>query len=381
MVARVVQYDPSKDSEYRRQTNPNLRAQQGTGQKVQQQVVQTVPESQTAIDRAENILRNIQIPNISSLFGNLGGLGTSKGPSASDILASRKYEDELAKERRTIQAYQQLLGGTGYRAGADQLIGLIEAQSGKTRGNVEKAYEDALKNIAAGYGQAESLAKTGYRDLQTYLEQNPNNPYAGMRAQVGAAPDALEQILSAYGVSAEPVRAQVAAEQAAAQQGAAGFQNLLDVLGGAAAQADLSRLAEMQMGQRLAAETLTGQRATFQSQAERARADALAQIEAQLAQARLDAESAAIARRQQIEDAIAAAGGAIPETGATNPSRETSGETEEEKRRREALAALASAGMPPVAAQQIIEQNIGNPLVAGGIPDYMRVMAEQMARR
>lgn len=336
------------DSETRRQMDPNLRARMGTGQKVQQQVVGSVPESQTAIDRAEQILRNINIPSISSL--GLGGFGGgAKGPSASDSLALRKYEDELAKERRQIQAYQQLLGGTGYRAGADQLIGLIEAQSGTTKGNVEKAYEAALKNIAAGYGQAESLSEAGYKDLQRFLEQNPNNPYAGMRAQVGAAPDALEQILSAYGVSAEPVRAQVAAEQAAAQQGATGFQNLLDVLGGAASQADLSRLAEMQMAQRLASETLTGQRATFQSQAERARADALAQIEAQLAQARLDAEAAAIARRQQIEDAIVAAGGDV--SGGTKPKDEKpkgekpegAAETDEEKRRREALAQMLVA--------------------------------------
>jgi len=71
-------------------------------------------------------------------------------------------------------------------------------------------------------------------------------------------------------------------------------------------------LAEMMMAQNLAGETLGAQRATFRSQAEQAQANALAQIQAQLAQARLEQEGAAVSRRQKIEDAIAAAGGVVP---------------------------------------------------------------------
>jgi len=58
----------------------------------------------------------------------------------------------------------------------------------------------------------------------------------------------------------------------------------------------------------LAQTTLGQQRAGFESQASRAQADALAQIQAQLAQARLEQEAAAEERRQRIEDTIASAG-------------------------------------------------------------------------
>jgi len=232
--------------------------------------------------------------------------------SGTDSLASQKYADEQAKERRQLDAYQQMLSGGGYRAGADRLLGLIGQQGDVSRGNVEQGYRDALANIAAGFSDAERLTGEGYSALEQFLRQNPNNPYAGVQVSAGQAPDAMEQLLSAYGVSADPVRAQVAAEQAAAQQGAAGFQNLLNTLGASAQQSDASRLAEMMMARNVAQTSLGSQRAGLQSQAARAQADALAQIQAQLAQARLEQETAAEGRRQDIEDAIAAAGGRIP---------------------------------------------------------------------
>jgi hypothetical protein len=290
------------------------------------------------------------------------------GMSASDRLAQQKFDYEKQKDAaekaqsaRTLAAYQNMLSGGGYRSGIDDLLGVIEAQGKTTRGNVQKAYEDALAEIGAGYDTAQGLTTKGYGALEEFLRANPNNPYANVQVSAGTAPDAMEQLLSAYGVSAEPVRAQVAAEQAAAQQGAAGFQNLLSTLGGVAQQSDLSRLAEMEMARTLAGETLGTQRATYSSQAARGRADALAQIEAQLAQARLEQLMAANARRQQIEDVIVAAGGSVPSSGSTGGSGSGSGkgsgtdtavnlpevftpqQAEDERRRRE-LAALALLG-------------------------------------
>ena len=235
------------------------------------------------------------------------------GVSSTDSLARRKYEDELAKEKRQIEAYQNMLASGGYRTGADRMLGLINQQGDVQRTNTEAAYRDALANILGGFTTAQDLTNQGYSGLEQFLRQNPNNPYAGVQVSAGQAPDAMEQILSAYGVSADPVRAQVAAEQAAAQQGAAGFQNLLNTLGASAQQSDASRLAEMMMARNLAGEQLSGQRAGLQSQAARAQADALAQIQAQLAQARLEQEAGAEKRRTDIEDVLAAAG-ATPQT-------------------------------------------------------------------
>jgi hypothetical protein len=234
------------------------------------------------------------------------------GVSSSDALAKRKYEDELAKQQRSLEAYQQMLSGGSYRSGQDRMMELLRGQAGTSTRNVEDLYGEALKNIKAGYGDAQELTDAGYSALQGYLNQNPNNPYANVAVSAGPTQDDLSGLLGAYGVSADPVRAQVAAEGAAAQQGAAGFQNLLDVLGASAKQSDASRMAEMMMSQNYANTSLGSQRAGFQSQAGRAQADALAQIQQQLAQSQMEQEQSAESSRQQIENAIAAAGGKLP---------------------------------------------------------------------
>lgn len=276
------------------------------------------------------------------------------GSSASDILAARKFQyeqqqdaAEAARARRTLQAYQNMLSGGGYREGTDAILGMIDAEGARSAGEVNKAYQAALANIAAGYETAQGLTTQGYGALENYLRQNPNNPFADVQVSAGTAPDAMEQVLSAYGVSADPVRAQVAAEQAAAQQGAAGFQNLLGTLGGVAQQSDLSRLAELEMARTLAGQTLGTQRATYTSQAEQAQAQALAAIQSQLAQARLEQEIAAQARRQQIQDAIIAAGADPVKQDDTKKKEEDqtkppSGESDEERRRREMLAQMVA---------------------------------------
>jgi hypothetical protein len=337
------------DSETRRQTDPNLRARAGSGN-----VVTQTPRKLTDAEILAGFMRQgmgqidraVEGMNISFPTGMAGG-----GQKASDILAAQKFEYEKAQDRaaaerqaRTLAAYQNMLSSGGYRTGTDQILGMIGAEGTRSQAAVEDAYKRALQNIAAGYETAQGLTTQGYGALEQFLRANPNNPYANVQVSAPEAPDAMQQILSAYGVAAEPVLAQVAAEQAAAQQGAAGFQNLLSTLGGAAQQADLSRLAEMEMARTLAGQTLGTQRATFSSQAEQARANALAEIEAQLAQARIQQEAAAIARRQQIEDAIAAAGGTIGGAGAgSGAGAGAGGETEEDKRRREALAQMLAA--------------------------------------
>lgn len=235
------------------------------------------------------------------------------GSSSSDVLARRKYEDELQQQKRSLEAYQQMLSGGSYRSGQDRMMELLRGQAGTSTRNVEGLYGEALGNISAGYGDAQKLQDAGYSALQQYLTDNKNNPYADVKVTPGPTQDDLAGLLGAYGVSADPVRAQVAAEGAAAQQGAVGFQNLLNTLGASAKQSDASRLAEAMMSQNYANTSLGSQRAGFQSQASRAQQDALAQIQAQLAQGEMQQEQSAASRRQEIEDAIAAAGGKLPQ--------------------------------------------------------------------
>jgi len=299
--------------------------------------------SSSGQDFLKNVLGQINPTPYRSVSG--GGM---KASDALDLAKFRYQQQqdavEAARAQRTLQAYQNMLSGGGYREGTDAILGMIGREGERSAGAVNKAYADALANIAAGYETAQGLTTQGYGALENYLRQNPNNPFADVQVSAGTAPDAMEQILSAYGVSADPVRAQVAAEQAAAQQGAAGFQNLLGTLGGVAQQSDLSRLAELEMARTLAGQTLGTQRATYSSQAEQARANALAQIEAQLAQSRLEQEMAAQARRQQIQDAIIAAG-ADPSGGGTKKdesAKDGAEGSDDERRRRELLAQMVA---------------------------------------
>jgi hypothetical protein len=304
-----------------------------------------------ASSSGQDFLKNVLGQINPTPYRSVSGSGGMKASDALDLAKFRYQQQQdaadAARSARTLQAYQNMLSGGGYREGTDAILGMIGREGERSAGAVNKAYADALANIAAGYETAQGLTTQGYGALENYLRQNPNNPFADVQVSAGTAPDAMEQILSAYGVSADPVRAQVAAEQAAAQQGAAGFQNLLGTLGGVAQQSDLSRLAELEMARTLAGQTLGTQRATYSSQAEQARANALAQIEAQLAQSRLEQEMAAQARRQQIQDAIIAAGAEPTKQDDTKKKEEDqtkspSGESEDERRRREMLAQMVA---------------------------------------
>lgn len=246
------------------------------------------------------------------------GRGGSSGVSASDRLALRKYEDERKDLQRQREALAGYLSSGAYRGGSDAINQAIMDMAARERGDVEAATNRALANIAAGYGQAQDLTAQGFNALQQYLQQNPNDPYAQLVAASGVAPQAEgANILSAYGVGAEPVLAQVAAEAAASQQGAAGFQNLLNTLSAAARQADVSRLAEAQMAGRVAGAGLESQRAGFRTQAEQAQAAALAQIAQRQAEAQLQEQIRLENLRIELERALAAAGVRPPVTTTT----------------------------------------------------------------
>ena len=202
---------------------------------------------------------------IADLINSLTGGGG--GASASDKLASKKYADERADRAAKQRALQAYLSSGG-------LAGI----SAPERSAVEQQAERALANIAAGYEAAQGLTDTGYGALQQYLEANRVNPYTGMTVDAGLATNPMEQFLQAYGAMSPEVQAQVAAEQAARESGAGAFRNLVDVLSGAAGQAQTSREMEAQMARNLATQMLGQQRAGLISQAEMARQQALAAI-------------------------------------------------------------------------------------------------------
>lgn len=265
------------------------------------------------------------------LANMLSGYGSGSGSGASDKLARDKFEYEKrkdalqraadleatalarAREGRVVSGLENLYGGGQgtFNQGFDQLLNMIAEQGKVSQDATERAYGRAVRGIDEGYDVASRLGQTGFNALNQYLQANPNNPYATMRAQVGSAPDALSNYLSAYGVSDMPVRGQIEADQLQAQQGAANYQNLIDVLSGVAQQGAGSRGAEAQMAELLFGTGLGQERAGYRSQAENAQAQALAALQQAMFQSRFGVEGDRAAYARQLAENIINAGGNI----------------------------------------------------------------------
>jgi hypothetical protein len=241
------------------------------------------------------------------------GDGSSKLTSADVALKELQYkkEQDALKAAQTAAANKALSDyytGGAYTTVDPEVLAKIQSMSAAQTADVNRAYEDAIANIGAGYSDALGLAEKGYTALEDYLRANPNDPYAGLTARTGTVTNPMETLLSAYGVAAEPVRAQVAAEQLAGQQGGQAFQDLINVLSRASQSADLSRLAETQMGREVSRRTLGSQKAGLSAQASKAQADALSQIAQRQREQELEQELARIKARRDLEEQLIAAG-------------------------------------------------------------------------
>ena len=243
-----------------------------------------------------------------ALAGYGSGSGSGGNTAASKLgyaeLAYKKAKDEQdrqdelaalnynrARDARVLSGMQDYYNTGEYGTGFDNLLKMIEQQGQVSQGGITDAYGRATTNIGQGYDVASGLGTTGFNALNQYLAQNQNNPYAGMQASVGNAPDALSSYLSAYGVSDQPVQGQIQADQLQAQQGAGNYQNLIDLLNANAQQGAASRGAESQMAQLLFNTGLGQDRAGYTSQAANAQAQALAALQQQMFQSRFGVES------------------------------------------------------------------------------------------
>lgn len=292
-----------------------LNAIRGYGQEGQFGPISQVPETSATSDFAK----------ILSMFGGGGGTGSSNKLSSADValkeLQYKKEKDALAaaKEKAASQALLDFYKGGAYTSVDPRIMQQISDMASKSQADTQSAYEQAIGNIGAGYADALSLAEQGYTGLEQYLAGAPTDPYAGLTARTGTVTNPMEALLSAYGVGAEPVRAQVAAEQLAGQQGGQAFQDLINVLSAASQQAGQSRVAESKMGREASKRTLAAQRAGLSAQAAKAQADAIAQIADRQRQQEFEQQLAIIKARKDLEDQLIAAG-ILPQTGGAAPA-------------------------------------------------------------
>ena len=240
---------------------------------------------------------------------NTGGTGGTGGMTATEALALAKFNYDKQQDALKLGGLQNYYDSGSLNTGFDALLKMIGDQGAISEGAVKGAYDKAITNVDQGYTAAQNLGDSGYAALNAYLGANQNDPYAGMQATVGSAPDALTQYLSAYGVSDQPVQGQIQADQLQAQQGAGNYQNLINILSGVAQAGASSRGAESAMGQNMFNTTLGQERAGYKTKAEMAQADAMRQIQEAMYQQRLSNESSRNAQMQQLAQALATAGG------------------------------------------------------------------------
>ena len=278
--------------------------------------------------------------------GSTGSTSDASGLKASDALALAKYNYEKQQDALKLGGMQKYYDSGSVNTGFDALLKMIGDQGAISEAGVKKAYDTAITNVDQGYGAAKGLGDSGYSALNKYLSANQNDPYSGMRATVGSAPDALTQYLSAYGVSDQPVQGQIQADQLQAQQGAGNYQNVIDLLSRVAQMGASSRGAESAMGQNLFNTTIGQERAGYKTKAEMAQADAMRQIQQIMYEQRMAQESARNSQLQQLAAALAAAGG-NPGGGGAAPA-----------------AATVVAGIPPGMAQRPTGSDIKLPPAA-----------------
>ena len=249
---------------------------------------------------------------------------STTGMTAAEALALAKFNYEKQQDALKLAGLQNYADSGSYNSGFDNLLKMIEKQGQESQGGITKAYDRATTNIDEGFDAAQGLGNSGYAALNKYLTENPNNPYAGMQATVGSAPDALSNYLSAYGVSDQPVQGQIQADQLQAQQGAGNYNNLINLLSSIAQSGASSRGAESAMGQNLFDTSLGQERAGYQSQASNAQAQALAALQQQMFQSQFGVEGDRNNLANQIAQLLAAAGGKTnppttdPETSTTD---------------------------------------------------------------
>ena len=248
-----------------------------------------------------------------------GGSGLSGQAAIMNAkLAQQKYADTLSSAE---SASERLGAGAGYqqtylqqqldalsKGGFNPIIaGELEAQKTAGEKYLQDQYNSLLGLINQRKQTGETLTGQGYDALRSYLTANPATAYAtAQRAAPTVTQNALSQYMQAQGVN--PAMAQPAVDQAnlAALGGATNYNQLLNVLAGSESAGQQSRLSEEQMARTLANAQLQSLYGGATQGLEQSRLSGLAELQNQLATARLQAEQARIAREQALQDAIAA---------------------------------------------------------------------------
>ena len=286
--------------------------------------------------------------------------GTGGGSSAAQLMnaetARRKFLAEQAAGTaaatraqtgaETQAAYLRSLLGQGVPS---SITGEIGAQETAGRSYINKTAQNLLERLAGALGTGQQFTTQGYDTLRNYLTANPAQAYAqAQRAIPTVTNNALAQYMQAQGV--DPSMAQPAVDTANQQAlgGATNYNQLLNVLSGAEASGQASRMSEEQMARALAGSQLQSIYGSGRANVESEQLSALNALASQISNARIAAQQAQTAQEQAIQNALAAVYG----TGYTAPPPVTDTVTDTVT---ETVAPAAPVQSAPVAklAQQV----------------------------
>ena len=264
-----------------------------------------------------------------NLFGGSGGSSAAATKNAET--ARLKYEADLAAGEASTErlktgaaaqaAYLRNLLGQGVPA---SITGEIGAQETAGRSYINTQAQNLLERLAGALGTGQQFTTQGYDTLRNYLTANPAQAYAqAQRAVPTVTNNALAQYMQAQGV--DPAMAQPAVDQANQQAlgGATNYNQLLNVLSGAEASGQASRMSEEQMARALAGSQLQQTYGAGRANVESEQLSALNDLATRISNARIAAQEAQTAQEQAIERALAAIYG----TGYTAPPGSTGGGT------------------------------------------------------
>ena len=264
-----------------------------------------------------------------SYYDAMGDARTSAAQTASDTLLFNmgKYQDQQALDAAALK--RKYTGAAAQKTALESMLtgGVINPDLLQTIDDQKTDREDYLntqyKNLSGQlsnqyYGEGGSVANptalsslgltnTGFKALQTYLENAGTSPYAdpANRATAGTVSNDLAQYMQAQGVDQSRANPGLMAANTALQGGAANYNNLLTTLAATSASAQKSRLAEQQMAQTLAQARLAAQQAQQQGNLTNAQLQGLQTIQDQYTSAKAKLQQDAIARDQALEQAIA----------------------------------------------------------------------------
>ena len=227
----------------------------------------------------------------------------------SDKQAQIKAENEAAKLGKTnfdaqMAALQKRFDDGGYATAFNEQLQGLQDLSDTNRGAIDTQLQNSLTGLGQGFDAAQGQTARGYDALDAFLQDNPNDQFAGQSVSAGQVGNDLSALLSSQGASNAPVDQQVAATNANLQSGTQQMNNLMSLFSRIAQQSAGSRKLESQSGRKESAVALAQQRAGGEDKLRVGAFSALQQMLNDIATQTIGVKGAAANAKRAFEDKL-----------------------------------------------------------------------------